>query len=70
MAENSIMGIQLKSTKSRSTEDVGESSRLDVELDFCEIYVCMKCFKFLYHIMDSHICSHSVLSSLKNDLLC
>ncbi|KAL8119517.1 protein SABRE isoform X1 [Apium graveolens] len=39
MAENSIMGIQLKSSKSRSIEDVGESTRLDVELDFSEIYL-------------------------------
>lgn len=43
MAENSIMGIQLKSTKSQSIEDVGESTRLDVELDFSEIHVCIKC---------------------------
>lgn len=69
MAENSIMGIQLKSTKSRSIEDVGESTRLDVELDFSEIYVCMKCFKCFYHnsLYDSNKCFHSVLSSLKND---
>nr|XP_017218041.1 PREDICTED: protein SABRE isoform X2 [Daucus carota subsp. sativus] len=39
MAENSIMGIQLKSTKSQSIEDVGESTRLDVELDFSEIHL-------------------------------
>ncbi|KAJ0025914.1 hypothetical protein Pint_07300 [Pistacia integerrima] len=35
--ENNIMGIQLKSTKSRSTEDLGESTRLDFLLDFSEI---------------------------------
>lgn len=69
MAENSIMAIQLKSTKSRSVEDVGESTRLDIELDFSEIYVCMKCIKCWYHILRIiHICVfHSVLSSLKND---
>lgn len=37
MAENNIMGIQLKSIKSRSIEDVGESTRLDIQLDFSEI---------------------------------
>lgn len=37
--ENNITGIQLKSTKSRSTEDVGESTRIDVQMDFSEIHV-------------------------------
>jgi len=37
--ENNITGIQLKSTKSRSTEDVGESTRLDFQLEFSEIHV-------------------------------
>ncbi|KAJ9187009.1 hypothetical protein P3X46_002508 [Hevea brasiliensis] len=37
--ENNIMGIQLKSIKSRCTEDMGESTRLDVQMDFSEIHV-------------------------------
>ncbi|KAI9106951.1 hypothetical protein K1719_022479 [Acacia pycnantha] len=37
--ENNIMGIQLKSTKSRSTEDVRESTRLDFQLEFSEIHL-------------------------------
>eukprot|EP00256_Glycine_max_P062336 XP_014631797.1 protein SABRE isoform X10 [Glycine max] len=37
--ENNIMGIQLKSTKSRSTEDLGESTRLDFQLEFSEIHL-------------------------------
>ncbi|XP_061371719.1 protein SABRE isoform X2 [Gastrolobium bilobum] len=37
--ENNIMGIQLKSTKSRSTEDVGESTRVDFQLEFSEIHL-------------------------------
>ncbi|KAE8666757.1 Protein SABRE [Hibiscus syriacus] len=37
--ENNIMGIQLKCIKSRSTEDVGESTRLDVQLDFSEMHL-------------------------------
>lgn len=39
VVENNIMGIQVKSTKSRSTEDVGESTRLDIQMDFSEIHV-------------------------------
>lgn len=41
MVENNIMGIQLKGTKSRSFEDVGESMRVDVQMEFSEIHVCL-----------------------------
>ncbi|KNA17373.1 hypothetical protein SOVF_080580 [Spinacia oleracea] len=37
--ENHIKGIQLKSVKSRSVEDGGESTRLDIQLDFSEIHL-------------------------------
>ncbi|KAI4307517.1 hypothetical protein L6164_030695 [Bauhinia variegata] len=37
--ENNIMGIQLKSIKSLSTDDVGESTRLDFQLEFSEIHL-------------------------------
>lgn len=37
--ENHIKGIQIKGSKSRSSEDGGESTRLDVQLDFSEIHV-------------------------------
>ncbi|RDY04424.1 Protein SABRE, partial [Mucuna pruriens] len=37
--ENNITGIQLKSTKSRSTEDLGESTRIDFQLEFSEIHL-------------------------------
>ncbi|XP_059634339.1 protein SABRE isoform X2 [Cornus florida] len=37
--ENNIMGIELKSIKSRSIEDVGESTRLEVQMDFSEIHL-------------------------------
>lgn len=33
------MGIELKTMKSQASEDVGESTRLDVQLDFSEIHV-------------------------------
>ncbi|KAK4352296.1 hypothetical protein RND71_027814 [Anisodus tanguticus] len=39
MLENNIMGIQLKGTKSRSFEDVGESTRVDVQMEFSEIHL-------------------------------
>lgn len=45
MIENNIRGIQLKSMKSRSVEDVGESVRLDVQMEFSEIYVSAYRFK-------------------------
>ncbi|XP_065880968.1 protein SABRE isoform X2 [Euphorbia lathyris] len=37
--ENNIMGILFKSMKSRCNEDVGESTRLDIQLDFSEIHL-------------------------------
>lgn len=37
--ENHIKGIQIKSTKSRSSEDGGESARLDIQLDLSEIHL-------------------------------
>uniref|UniRef100_A0A803LK69 FMP27/BLTP2/Hobbit GFWDK motif-containing RBG unit domain-containing protein n=1 Tax=Chenopodium quinoa TaxID=63459 RepID=A0A803LK69_CHEQI len=37
--ENHIKGIQMKSVKSRSVEDGGECTRLDIQLDFSEIHL-------------------------------
>ncbi|KAG8632798.1 protein SABRE isoform X1 [Manihot esculenta] len=37
--ENNIMGIKLKSIKSQCTEEMGESTRLDVQMDFSEIHL-------------------------------
>ncbi|PON89822.1 FMP [Trema orientale] len=39
VVENNIMGIQLKSIKSQASEDAGESTRLDIQLDFSEIHL-------------------------------
>jgi hypothetical protein len=39
VVENNIMGIQLRSIKSRSAEDVGESTLIEVQMDFSEIHV-------------------------------
>ncbi|XP_062099220.1 protein SABRE [Humulus lupulus] len=37
--ESNIMGIQLKSIKSQASEDVGESTHIDIQLDFSEIHL-------------------------------
>ena len=37
--ENHIEGIKMKSVKSQSSEDGGESTRLDIQVDFSEIHV-------------------------------
>ncbi|PIN12656.1 hypothetical protein CDL12_14731 [Handroanthus impetiginosus] len=39
VVENNIMGIQLKCMKSRFVEDLGESVRLDVQMEFSEIHL-------------------------------
>ncbi|KAI4337581.1 hypothetical protein L6164_015978 [Bauhinia variegata] len=54
--ENNIMGIQLKSIKSRSTEEVGESTRLDFQLEFSEIHLLREA-------------NSSILEILKVDLI-
>ncbi|KAK4747514.1 hypothetical protein SAY87_014100 [Trapa incisa] len=53
---NKIVGVQLRCTKSRSSEDAGESTRLDVQLDFGEIHLLRES-------------STSVLEILKVDIL-
>ncbi|CAM8880547.1 unnamed protein product [Rhodiola kirilowii] len=40
--ENKITGIQLKCIKSKSTEDVGDTTRFDVQMEFSEIHVSQK----------------------------
>ncbi|KAH6798514.1 HYPERSENSITIVE TO PI STARVATION 4 [Perilla frutescens var. frutescens] len=39
VVENNIRGIQLKCMKSQSVEDVGESVKLDAQMEFSEIYL-------------------------------
>ncbi|KAK9109067.1 hypothetical protein Sjap_017127 [Stephania japonica] len=38
-AESNVMGIQLRSSKSQSNEDIGENTRFDVQMDFSEIHL-------------------------------
>ncbi|XVF64917.1 hypothetical protein PTKIN_Ptkin09bG0204900 [Pterospermum kingtungense] len=57
VVENNVMGIQLKSVKSRSTEDVGESTRLDVQLDFSEIHLFREAGSSVLEIMKVDVVS-------------
>nr|KJB58840.1 hypothetical protein B456_009G228700 [Gossypium raimondii] len=57
VVENNIMGIQLKCIKSRSTEDVGESERLDVQLDFSEIHLLREAGSSVLQIMKVDVVS-------------
>lgn len=49
VVENNIMGIQLKCIKSRSSEEMGDSTRLDFQMDFSEIHVRMLFLFVLLH---------------------
>nr|XP_043638538.1 protein SABRE isoform X2 [Erigeron canadensis] len=49
--ENNIMGIQFKSVKSRFVEDIGESTRLDVQLEFSEIHLLKEAEKSMVDIL-------------------
>lgn len=42
VVENNIMGIQFKIIKSRCLEDLGETARLDLQMEFSEIHVLFK----------------------------
>ncbi|XVF36567.1 hypothetical protein REPUB_Repub19eG0068700 [Reevesia pubescens] len=57
VVENNIMGIQLKSIKSRPTEDVVESTRLDVQLDFSEIHLLREAGSSVLEIMKVDVVS-------------
>ncbi|XP_027904503.1 protein SABRE isoform X3 [Vigna unguiculata] len=55
--ENNIMGIQLKSTKLRSTEDLGESTRLDFQLEFSEIHLLREAGSSILEILKVDLAS-------------
>lgn len=46
VVENNIMGIQFKIIKSRCSEDLGESARFDLQMEFSEIHVLFKLLVF------------------------
>ncbi|XP_057533189.1 protein SABRE isoform X1 [Amaranthus tricolor] len=49
--ENHIEGIKMKSVKSQSSEDGGESTRLDIQVDFSEIHLLRDCGTSLLEIL-------------------
>ncbi|KAK6940268.1 FMP27, GFWDK domain [Dillenia turbinata] len=57
VAENNIMGIQLKSTKSQSSEDMGESTRLDVQIDLSGIHLFKEAGTSLLEILKVDVVS-------------
>lgn len=59
------MGIQLRILKSRSSEDVGESTRLDVQMDFSEIHVWISIFFKLFWYCNFY---NHVTASLVDDV--
>ncbi|GMI90618.1 hypersensitive to Pi starvation 4, SABRE [Hibiscus trionum] len=51
VVENNIKSIQLKSIKSKSTEEVGENTRIDVQLEFSEIHLLRESGSSVLEIM-------------------
>ncbi|KAL0718645.1 hypothetical protein Bca4012_067968 [Brassica carinata] len=51
VAENNITGIQLRSVKSKSFEDTGESTRLDVQMELSEIHLFREAESSVLEIM-------------------
>ncbi|KAJ0254517.1 Protein SABRE [Hirschfeldia incana] len=57
VAENNITGIQLRSVKSKSFEDTGESTRLDVQLELSEIHLFREVESSVLEIMKVDVVS-------------
>ncbi|XP_010553676.1 PREDICTED: protein SABRE [Tarenaya hassleriana] len=57
LIENNITGIELKSVKSRSFEDTGESTRLDVQMEFSEIHLFRESGSSILEIMKVDVVS-------------
>ncbi|KAF8029833.1 hypothetical protein BT93_E2300 [Corymbia citriodora subsp. variegata] len=55
--ENNIMGIQFRCLKTRSTEDVGESTRLDIQVEFSEIHLLREADTSLMEILKVDVIS-------------
>ncbi|KAL6527291.1 hypothetical protein OROGR_016381 [Orobanche gracilis] len=59
--ENNIMGIQLKCMKSLSFEDVGESAKLDVQMEFSEIHLLRETGISIVEILKLDVVSSSYI---------
>ncbi|GAB4839472.1 hypothetical protein Ancab_028995 [Ancistrocladus abbreviatus] len=57
LVENHIMGIQLRSIKSQSNEDVGESTRLDVQFEMSEIHLLREAGTSVLEILKVNVVS-------------
>ncbi|CAN8244859.1 unnamed protein product [Cochlearia groenlandica] len=57
LAENKITGIQLRSVKSNSLEDTGESTRLDVKMELSEIHLFREAESSILEIMKVDVVS-------------
>uniref|UniRef100_A0A1J3FYA5 FMP27/BLTP2/Hobbit GFWDK motif-containing RBG unit domain-containing protein n=1 Tax=Noccaea caerulescens TaxID=107243 RepID=A0A1J3FYA5_NOCCA len=57
LAENNITGIQLRSVKSKSIEDTGESTRLDVQMELSEIHLFKEAESSILEIMKVDVVS-------------
>ncbi|KAG7657824.1 FMP27 C-terminal [Arabidopsis suecica] len=57
LAENNITGIQLRIVKSKSFEDTGESTRLDVQMELSEIHVFREADSSILEIMKVDVVS-------------
>ncbi|XP_023643806.1 protein SABRE isoform X2 [Capsella rubella] len=57
LAENNITGIHLRSVKSKSFEDTGESTRLDVQMELSEIHVFKEADSSILEIMKVDVVS-------------
>ncbi|KAK7275854.1 hypothetical protein RIF29_16980 [Crotalaria pallida] len=60
--ENNITGIQLKSLKSLYMEDVGESTRLDFQLEFSEIHLLREAGSSILDILKVDLVSNVCVS--------
>ncbi|KAF8100507.1 hypothetical protein N665_0222s0006 [Sinapis alba] len=57
VVENNITGIQLRSVKSKSFEDTGESTRLDVQMELSEIHLFREAESSVLEIMKVDVVS-------------
>ncbi|KAL7208123.1 hypothetical protein ACSBR1_029976 [Camellia fascicularis] len=61
VVENNIIGIQVKSIKSWCSEDAGESTRLDIQMDFSEIHVFREASISIVEILKLNVVSSSYI---------
>ncbi|XP_047962243.1 protein SABRE [Salvia hispanica] len=66
LVENSIRGIHLKCMKSQSVEDLGESVRLDVQMEFSEIYLLRETGISIVEILKLDVVSSAYIPLLPN----